>query len=266
MEKAGGPWRSGTCRLRASIRRPPCSREHGGRGTSPDMSLINQMLQDLDRRQSGPGFQSAIPPHVQPVAQPHAGREWFWRTVAILVLAALGWVAWVAYQMWPRPVATEAAYRSAELAHAHRAAAVDPAPSPAPAAAPPPPPAGAPASLEPAPAAVSPAPDSPASAVPTALQNDPSPAPPPAPETFRLAQSIETPIIAPAPKRIARPVAKSLPPPSAAKAEAPKVERRDRVTSPAERAENEFRYAAAVLKLGRATEAEAHFAKALELD
>ena len=216
------------------------------------MSVINKMLQDLDRRQAAPATDSTRP-HVQAVGQRPGGREWFWRTLAVLILVALGWVAWVAYQMWPRPVATELAYRTADEARA-RAAAANAAATPAPLSAPE-------ASATPAPA----------SAVETPAPPAPEPAASPAPETFRLAQSIETPIGEPvrqpavtaAPKPVtAAPAAKK----AAAQGERPKVERRERVGSPAERAENEFRYAAAVLKLGRATEAQAHFARALELD
>jgi MSHA biogenesis protein MshN len=51
-----------------------------------------------------------------------------------------------------------------------------------------------------------------------------------------------------------------------AKVEKPKVERQERFGTPAERAENEFRQAVSVLKLGRSSEAETHFIKALESD
>jgi Flp pilus assembly protein TadD len=186
----------------------------------------------------------------------------------VLIVVALGWVAWVAYQMWPRPVATELAYRTAHEARARAAAATVPAttaPVPVPEAPATPGPASA-AETSPAPEAVSLPASEPVSSP------APEPVSSPAPETFRLAQSIETPIGEPvrkpaavkaAPKRVAAaPAAKE----AAAQGERPKVERRERVRSPAERAENEFRYAAAVLKLGRATEAQAHFARALELD
>ena len=48
--------------------------------------------------------------------------------------------------------------------------------------------------------------------------------------------------------------------------EKPRLERRELVGTLAERAENEFRQGASVLKLGRSTDAEMHFAKALEFD
>lgn len=233
------------------------------------MSVINKMLQDLDRRQAGPGQDAPGRPLVRAVEREGGGREWFWRTLAVLIVVALGWVAWVAYQMWPRPVATELAYKSAEEARARAALNAPPSARPAESAAAPvlpqkpaeepaaPPPAAAPdaaATLTPPPpAAQVPAPAAAAAA--------------PAPDMLRLAQSIETPIPRGPVKLASRPSAPrvaSVAP--AAGNDSPKVERRDRVSTPAERAENEFRYAATILKLGRATEAQAHFAKALDLD
>lgn len=208
------------------------------------MSIINKMLQDLDRRQAGPAGVGAAQPHVQAVARQGAGHEWFWRTLAVLIVIALGWVAWVAYQMWPRPVATDLAYKSAEEARAGAALVAGAAPKPAPAPVVPP---------------IVETPPAPAAPVAAAPVQAPLP-----PDTLRLAESIETPIVEPAAKVIAKAAPKVAA--AAPKAERPKVERRDRLSSPAERAENEFRYAAAVLKLGRAGEAEAHFAKALDLD
>src|SRR6185295_12941699 len=75
------------------------------------MSVINKVLQDLDQRQAVDG---APPPStVRTVAAKSEGHEWFWRTVALLVLVALGWVGWVAYQIQPRPLATELAQEAA---------------------------------------------------------------------------------------------------------------------------------------------------------
>ena len=56
------------------------------------MSLINRMLLDLDRRHAMAGADQAIlPRHVRAVEGARAGREWFWRIVAALALAAAGW-------------------------------------------------------------------------------------------------------------------------------------------------------------------------------
>jgi MSHA biogenesis protein MshN len=48
--------------------------------------------------------------------------------------------------------------------------------------------------------------------------------------------------------------------------EKPKLERREHIGTPAERAENEFRYGVSALKAGRSTEAEQRFGKGLEFD
>ena len=75
------------------------------------MSLINKVLRDLDQRQAvGDG---PPPSTVRTVGARREGHEWFWRTVAFLVLLALGWVAWVVYQIQPRPLATELAQEAA---------------------------------------------------------------------------------------------------------------------------------------------------------
>ena len=53
------------------------------------MSIINKMLQDLDRRHAMAGADQAIPPRqVRAVEGARPGREWFWRTIAALMLAA----------------------------------------------------------------------------------------------------------------------------------------------------------------------------------
>ncbi len=234
------------------------------------MSVINKMLQDLDRREGAPDGADGGQPHVQAVARESPGREWFWRTLAVLIVIALAWVGWVAYQILPRPIVTELAYKSADEARA-RAALAEPTtnavPAPAPEAAPAPVPVPPPAATETAPSPPAAAAGAAAPAPEPAAQETPAPAP--APETFRLAKSIETPIVEPPvkPSSMAVPKRAAVPADQAKlDRDAPKVERRDRVSTPAERAENEFRYAATVLRLGRATEAEVHFAKALEID
>src|SRR5690242_18943901 len=167
-----------------TTRRPPCSRAPGGPGGLLEMSVINKVLQDLDRRQAAPEGAAAAQPHVQAVPREAPGREWFWRTLAVDVVVALACVSWVAYQIMPRPIVTELAYKSAEEAQA-RAALVRPAANPAapvPVAPEPTPPAPAPepALAAPAPAATEASPSLPAAAGAAA----------PAPETFRLAKSI----------------------------------------------------------------------------
>ena len=79
------------------------------------MSVINRMLQELDRRQ-GLAVDGAAPaPEVRAVAAPVAReREWFWRLVAALMVGALCWVGWVAWQLQPRDLVTEKGILAAE--------------------------------------------------------------------------------------------------------------------------------------------------------
>jgi MSHA biogenesis protein MshN len=172
------------------------------------------------------------------------------------MVIALGWVGWIAWQLQPRqPVATEQAFRAAESAQRKPAqiAVSPPAPAPAPKAPEQPPPVS-------------------------------QPAPPqPAADVLKLAKGIETPIreqsAKPAPKQEAKKAAREAPPapPVEAKASgpkseppvaqsAPKVEKRDRVRSPEDRAEAEFRRGAALLNQGRTAEAEGSFHAALAGD
>ncbi len=58
-------------------------------------------------------------------------REWFWRTFAALMVVALGWLAWVAYQLWPRPLATDLAYKAESAAKARQSTVAATPPSPA---------------------------------------------------------------------------------------------------------------------------------------
>lgn len=226
------------------------------------MSIINRMLQDLDRRQgtSDPDATLAMS-QVRTVPPPRKDREWFWRIIAVLMIAAVGWVGWIAWQLQPRaPVVTELAFRAAENAQrkpAPQAAAVAKPPEQKPASAAPP--AAAP------PAAAPPA------------------APPPAPETLKLASEIQKPIPEPAkpvakkespapPSKAKDPGTKASPAPAASQAAtplaqaAPKVEKRDRVRSPGDRAETEFRRGAALLNQGRVAEAEESFQAAIASD
>ena len=98
------------------------------------MSVINKMLQDLDRRQAlGVGADANV---VRAPSAKSGGHEWFWRVLVVLLAAALGWMGWVAIQLMPRkPLVTELAFQAA--AEAQSRAAAKPAAATAPAAAPP---------------------------------------------------------------------------------------------------------------------------------
>ena len=218
---------------------------------APGVSLINKMLQDLDRRQALAGATDASVVQVRALAEEHrGGREWLWRIVAVLLTLGLGWVIWVGYQLLPKPLVTGVALRAASEAQT-RPIPAQPAPPPAPSVTAPPP---APAPV------VEPTPP-----VPTEAQ----PVPPPPPETLRLAREIETPVRAPG--AAGREAATKEP------AKAPKlaavpglargtVDKRDRVHSAAETAEAQFRRAAVLLNQGRLSEAEDQLAGALRAD
>ena len=148
------------------------------------MSLINKMLQELDRRHAP---QSAgTPPglvqdrSLQPVrgATPMVGSEWFWRLVAVLILITIGWIAWVAWQVTPRASVTELALQSANRAAPVPVAAAPAAASSPVAAAPPAASAPAPAALPPSPTPV--------------LQADGAKREPERPDTRKLAMEIRT--------------------------------------------------------------------------
>ena len=211
------------------------------------MSLINKMLQDLDRRNAmGPASGPVAPQQVRAVWAPGAGHEWFWRTIAMLSLIAIGWVGWVAYQIQPRPLATDLALNASE--EARRKAAATPANRPAPPVQPVPEPvkqASAPALETAAKAAATPR----AAALPN----------PPPPELFKLALSIDRPIAERAAKLPAKPPLVHKP----AAADAGRVSKRELPRSLAEEAEALFRHGVVLLNQGRISEAHGDFAAAL---
>src|SRR5207253_10973969 len=143
-----------------------CNRGHPGcvpaLVVARGMSLINKMLQDLDRRQALAGATDAsVVQAMAPGAAQRGGREWLWRIVAVLLTLGVGWVIWVGYQLLPKPLVTNLALQPAP-------------PPPAPkvtVTAPPPPPA----------AVAEPTPPGPVEAPPVT-----------APDTLRLAREIET--------------------------------------------------------------------------
>jgi tetratricopeptide (TPR) repeat protein len=211
------------------------------------VSVINKMLQDLDRRSAigTDGPQVAAQP-VKAVAAARQGHEWFWRVLAVLVMISLGWVGWVAYQIQPRPLVTPLA-----LMVAQKSTPVIPEkPATAPVAVP----------------------------VPVALAQASNPEPVRPAETFRLARSIETPIAEPRARPAeprARPAAAEakkpeMQPVAAAEPAAPAtkalVDKRDRSKGKNEAAEAHFRSAAALLNQARVSEAEEQLAAALQAD
>jgi MSHA biogenesis protein MshN len=232
------------------------------------VSVINKMLQDLDRRNAAAAGTPPDLKQVRAVGHEGRGREWFWRIVAALLLAVLTWVGWVAYQMRPRTVITELAYKAAEDARAR------PATTPV---------SGTPGEVaKAAPEAAPPAPAEPVNPTPADVSQPASENTKPPAETLRLAQMIETPpadkpvvvqqpAVAPEPKKPAppKPAPQAAPLPASAPVAATtpsKVERRDRTVPPTEKAEQEFRRSAELLKRGRGPEAEEGFVSALQTD
>jgi len=235
------------------------------------MSIINKMLQDLDRRQGASDPDATLVQQVRSVPPPRKDREWFWRIIAALMIGAVAWVAWIAWQLQPRePIVTEQALKAAQ--NAPRI----------------PPTVAAPAAPKPA-----------AEAKPVAEKPAPQMA-----ETMKLAPGIETPIReqprkpalkAPAQAPPLKVPAQAVSPPAAAAAPVPaakagasaaatarlgldvpparilqapvpsaaRVVKRDRVRTAEDRAETEFRRGAMLLNQGRVAEAEDIFAAAL---
>ena len=198
------------------------------------MSLINRMLQDLDRRQA---LETADAGVVRASAARPASREWFWRVLVVLLTVALAWMGWVAIQLLPRkPLATDLAFVAASEARARPPA--KPAPPPIPEAAIPLP------VTEPAPAA-------------------------PSSDALRLATELQTPIIE-KPMEPPKPAAATTKPkataPAPKPAAKPSVDKRDRVRSANDNAEGHFRRAALLLNHGRVSEAEEQLVAALQVD
>jgi len=220
------------------------------------MSVINKMLQDLDRRQAlGATTEAAV---VRPPAAKTGNREWFWRVLVVLLTAALAWMGWVAIQLLPRkPVATELAFQVAAEAKSRAAAA---------------PVATPPAVATPAPAATPPAEPVAAQSAPAeVVAPPPAASAPPAQDALRMATTLETPVQqaqpepakAEAPTKPAAVKPKPAAAPSTAKAG---VDKRDRKSSASDTAEAHFRRAALLLSHGRVSEAEERLQAALRSD
>lgn len=239
------------------------------------MSLINKMLQELDRRHA-PQFAGAPPGlvlnrNLQPVrgASPMVGSKWFRRLVVVLILITIGCIVWVMWQATLRASVTELALRSANRAAPVLASAAPPAAS-----------ATAPAALPPLPMPV--------------LQADGAKPEPDHPDMLKLAREILTPVrergaralagtqAAPgsAPKRGDSPVPASAPGPLAkppielettlassrpSASASGQISKRDGAT-PRDRAAAEFRRAVSFVNQGRIAEGMETFRAALAFD
>ncbi|MBE0627193.1 MAG: hypothetical protein IH606_20535, partial [Burkholderiales bacterium] len=69
------------------------------------MSLINKMLQDLDKRNAADGGGKTLTQQLRPVQTPRKWRRIAWEVGAGLLIGA-GWSVWVLYQISPRSVVT----------------------------------------------------------------------------------------------------------------------------------------------------------------
>lgn len=202
------------------------------------MSLINRMLQDLDRREAlDAGEAKAV--RVSSSAKP-ARSEWFWRILVVLLTAALAWTGWVAIQLLPRkPLVTELAYRAASDALGRS--------EPKPAA-----PAPVAQIVLPTPAAPVPQPAAPVAEPAVAVAVPPLP---PSNDSLRLETELRTPLA-----ERAAPVAEK---PKLAAAAPPAAKRpKERLST----AETHFRRATVLLKDARVGEAEEHLQAALQAD
>ncbi|MGH8737011.1 MAG: tetratricopeptide repeat protein [Burkholderiales bacterium] len=214
------------------------------------MSLINKMLQELDRRHavSSPDA-DVMTQQIEPVAAGRRRRDLFWVILGLELAVALGWLAWTSYQLRPRSVVTELALRTAGgISHV-----LQPGRPPAPAQ-----------QQRPVPQpALKRAPEVSASAA----QVSP-PTPQPAIETLKLAQAITRPIPPSHPRPAPNPVdRKHAAPPSAIVEDAqPRVRKQPHPSTPAQQALEEFRRAAQLLDQGRVSEAEQALTSALSID
>jgi MSHA biogenesis protein MshN len=227
------------------------------------MSLINRMLRDLDKRHAPQGGRAgpasaALAEHVHSVPARMLASDFFWRATAMLMLFAIAWVAWLVWQLSPRPVVTEIVLQSfQEKVSPAKAAASPPAlsaaPGPRPAA------AASPASK--------PAPTTVAKARPAAQTQRANV------DMLRLATELTTPI----PKRSARlsrsapkkapsaPQIASVQPAGLGDAGPGRIDRRP-TTTRRDRAENEFRRAVYFINQGRIAEGMDGFRVALQID
>ncbi len=191
------------------------------------MSVINKMLRDLDRRRALPES-AAADPSVRVVPRQARPSDAFWITVGFEALVAVGAIAWVTYEMQPRPLATPLAL-SRPIAPPTLAVAKGPA-------------------------------------APVTPPKEAAAAAPPAIELFKLAEAIGTPIPPPpAPRDIQKPVKLR---PEQAFAPTPMageraVSKRDRPLSSGDEAEMRFQKGVDRLNQGRPTAAAQEFTAAL---
>ena len=234
------------------------------------MSLINKMLRDLDKRHAPQGGTTVpaggLSRHMRPVPERTFASDFFWRTMAMTMLFAVGWVAWLVWQLTPpHPIVTDLAYQSARGRTPAPADVASPRSESAPARE-----AGAP---QPAPPPSSRTADPPPKVAQTRLaQADRVNI-----DMMRLATELTTPIPqrssrtassrsgSRAPVGATKAVAAQGAPAGDAAAAPGKIDRRSN-TSSRNRAESEFRRAVNLVNQGRIAEGMDGFRRALEID
>ena len=268
------------------------------------MSLINKMLQDLDKRHAADGGGKALAAQLRPVPARKGWRRIMWEVGAGLVVGA-GWAIWVLYQISPRSVVTELAFQS-QAKKPHAAAVGLQAPTGLQAPQPPVAPTAASPAQPPAPqavapqvsaGAVAPAPGVPATPAPVTARS--AGAEPIKVDMLKLATEITTPFnersfgvkprserksasesasvkavskgksaaqaLAEAELALMSEAAKSASGVPGAKGTA-SIDKQMRVATPAERAEAQFRVATALLNQGRVAEAMDAYRTSLQQD
>ena len=246
------------------------------------MSLINKMLQDLDKRHAGDGGGKTLTQQLRPVKA--ARKDWqriMWEVGAGLIVAG-GWAGWVYYQIAPRSVVTDLAMRmhlqraQMQLAAARQATAAPPAPAPAVVLAPP----------LPAPAATPQTPPG-ATAAPAPVESGNKDTAAAGVDMLRLAPAITTPFTEkppPRPRPRSRRAVAAAPVPkkadhgnrspgmmaqgtAAPAEESPgSIDKQIHTSTPAARAEHDFREATQLLNQGRVAEAIDGYMAALRQD
>ena len=236
------------------------------------MSLINKMLQDLDKRHAADrGGKKTLTEQLRPVKTPMDKRRIVIEVFAGLIVGG-GWAGWGYYQIVPRSVVTDLAFQA-------RAKRLQPPAAPQTAVvAQAPQTAAAPAAIPPAATAAPVTGAAASAAVPVAPP--PASAEPARVDRLRLATELGTPFsekssgakprterkpaaeAAPKRKPAPEPVAEAeqvpaeRPVPGAHKARGQvSIDKRTHLATPAERAESEFRKASALLNQGRVAEA-----------
>jgi MSHA biogenesis protein MshN len=239
------------------------------------MSLINKVLQDLDRRQAlaGAGAGDAAVVQLRPTPNTKGDRRHgLWLVVAILLLAMLGGVGWMTMRLKFKPLATPVPLQPAVPARPSAPAvapAIAPTPPPSSAVEPSAPttvdaqvraPAGGAEQPQAAPLPQASATQAPVAAAPAAVAPAPANPPPAVADTLKLALAIESPPLQTAPQAETKAERPKAEPKTPRLAKEPLqrvlVDKHNRTPSDSGAASNDFRRAMTLANQGRVAEAE----------